>query len=80
MSLNLDLETHAEPAARVLAAIRLWPELPPGSRDTAVCCDLAVSALDHGVAWSHAELLIQAAQALRLPVLQAKMCALSQRS
>ena len=79
MSLNLDLDRHAEPAARVLAAIRLWPELPLAGPGTAECCALAVSALDNGVAWSHPQLLIQAAQALSLPVLNAKMCARSQR-
>ena len=73
-----DVSPHIEAVARVLAAIRLWPELPPTGPATAECAALAVTCLELDVVESHRELLIQAAQALSRPELNPQMCALSQ--
>ncbi len=75
---GLDISPHIEPLARVLAAIRLWPELPVTSTTTAQCAGLAVICLERGVWGPHPQLLTQAAQALSRPEMDAQMCALSQ--
>jgi len=75
-----DVSPHIEPVARVLATIRLWPELPPTRRSTAECAALAATCLEQGVGGRRPELLVQAAQALSVPGLKATMCACSQPS
>lgn len=71
------IEHRAELASRTLAVIRLWPKLPWQSGEAAQCATLAMFCLGQGAVWSHPQLLIQAAQALRIPALKAMMCALS---
>ena len=62
----------------MLAAIRLWPQLPPTSPATAECAALALTCLQHGVERAHPDMLIQAMQTLSRPEMEAQMCALSQ--
>ncbi len=62
-------------AAHAVAAIRLWPALPSDGPEATECTGLVLSCLHLGVKWCHAQLLMQAAQALTLPPLAAKLCA-----
>lgn len=62
-------------ASRAVAVIQFWM-LPLKSSEAAVSAAFAVSCLEHGVLWSHPELLIQAASTLKRPDVQANMCAL----
>ena len=73
---EVDVSPHIEAAARVLAAIRLWPGLPTASPAATECAALAVTCLEHGVGGSRPQLLVQAAQALSVPALKATMCAM----
>ena len=65
---------RAELAARCLALIRLWPNLPSDGPDATECAALAVASLEQGVLWSQPQHLIQAAQALSVPALRKVMC------
>ena len=73
-----DVSLQMEAVARVLAAIRMWPELPPTTRTTAECVALAATCLEQGVGGRRPELLVQAAQALSVPGIKESMCACSQ--
>lgn len=72
----MGLHQHLSPASRAVAAIRLWPHLPTDDPELEACAALVVYCLKLGLAWAHPQLLIQAAQALSVPVLKANMCAL----
>jgi len=65
---------RAELAARCLALIRLWPNLPSDGPDATECAALAVASLEQAVLWSQPQHLIQAAQALSIPALRKAMC------
>ena len=70
-----ELGHYADVAARTVAAIRLWPQPPSDGPEATECLGLVLSCLKEGTSWSHTQLLMQAAQALSLPSLAAKMCA-----
>ena len=70
---------RADLAARCVALIRLWPNIPSDSPDAAECAALAVSSLEQGVLWAQPQHLIQAPQALGVAALRKAMCALSRQ-
>jgi len=74
-SSTLTFIRRADLAARCVALIRLWPNLPSDGPDAADCAALAVSSLEQGVLWSQPQHLIQAPQALSLAALRKAMCA-----
>jgi len=75
---KIQQEWRFQLAARCVAAVRLWPEMPRANTDAAACTAFVVSCLELGVKPATPQLLIQAAQALCRDDIRANMCALPQ--